>query len=524
MGTLARTGTLHVSMLALALVASFETAHAAPPGPCNLNDPNAQNTLGPNQEAFYRSLAGNQYFTNAGNTISVTSNASGGTSIGSAEASTAVISELMAERRVREAIACPAGYEKVEGVCRPVRPRLSSGHRSKPKPSSSPSSTLSRDRAAQPSTQFSPEAQPELFRQNSVWSEARYDYEKRTGLGTPGAPASRTQSTVELLVGGDRTFQSGSTQLIIGGLGSLSSIKQQFNTVQNEVRDTPFHVDIPSFDPNTGDPITVPYDYLLPASHRINTQQEQTLKGFGGGLTASISRDGFFADGLFKADFFTLNRTTVSSDAFPRRLEAWFNQPSQANPGCINVGYPMPPGSGGFSDTLFATPYSLTDIQNSASPMRQASTTAVNFVISENIGYHFATGPISWAEPFVGGSFTYSAYGSNAAALGLRDGQDLRLQAGIRLGVTTALADTGILSASFAQVIYSDVYINGFVTNSDGFSAGFLLADQGKLRFQSIATARLLLPNGFSFYLQAQGRWGDDYLGYGGRGGIRYEY
>jgi hypothetical protein len=518
--------TRQVSLAFLGLIASFDAASAQPPTGCNLNTLGGPaNTLGPGQLPFYQSLPGSQYFTNAGNTVAGSSTPASGTSISAVEASTSVVTELVAGRRVQEAMACSVGYEKVGGVCQPVRTRTASERRYTPKPSSmtsisgtAPSQTASPSRQQGP--QFQTEAQPERLTSNAVWSEAFYDYENRSGLGTALAPASRTQQTSELLFGGDHTFRSGDTQLIVGALGSISSIKQTFSSSSNVVQNTSYSAPVTD---NFG--VTTNFDYVLPASHSINSQEDQTLKGGGGGLTASITHGGLFADGLFKSDFLNLNRNSLSSDTYPTQLSAVFNNVGPQL-GCINVGYPGnsvgPPTFPMFNPNLFATPYNLTSPQAFFKALSQG-TTNVNFVLAESIGYHFAIGPSTWVEPLVGGSYTYSAYGSNAAALGLQNGQDIRLQAGARVGAAT-LTDRGILTASFAQIIYSDVYIHGYVTNADGFSAGYLLADQGKIRGQSIATAKMNLPNGFSFFLQCQARYGNDYWAYGGRVGARYDF
>ena len=63
-----------------------------------------------------------------------------------------------------------------------------------------------------------------------------------------------------------------------------------------------------------------------------------------------------------------------------------------------------------------------------------------------------------------------------------------------------------------------------FVTNADGFSAGALLADQGKVRLQSILTSKVSLQNGLSIFLEGQARVGNDYWAYGGRVGSRFEF
>ena len=523
-------------LLFLALIVSFDVAYAQSQPNCSLTF-NANNQLSQQQLAQLQSIPGSQYFTNAGNLISTPGTlGAAASSISATEASTSVVTELIASRRVQEAKVCSAGYENVGGVCQPVRTKVSE-RRSSPQPKSSSMTSIWGTTPPAPTSQTGrQDLQPTLQTQfeplpsKSIWSEAVYDYEKRSGLGTPLAPASRTQQTSELLFGGDHTFRNGDTQLVVGALGSLSTIKQTFNSSSNSNQNTIFSVDLsnPTFGAQAYDPALGPvvFDYTIPTNHAFASQEQQTLKGGGGGLTASLTRGGFFSDSLFKADFMDLNRTTVSSDTYATQLtNAIFEQQQNGQDGCINVvkvnnGVPTPITN----SQLINPPYTLSGRQTFFSAPLSQATTATNLVLGENLGWHFAIGPSTWVEPFVGGSYNYSVYGSNAAALGLQAGQDLRLQAGARFGITTAVADRGVLTASFAQVIYSDVYIHGYVTNADGLSAGYLLADQGRLRLQSIVSARINLPNGFSFFLQCQARYGSDYFGYGGRVGARYDF
>ena len=59
-------------------------------------------------------------FTNVNNAYPAGSTPAG-TSLAAAEASTAQVMELVAQRRATEAEACPAGSVRLGGVCQPVR-------------------------------------------------------------------------------------------------------------------------------------------------------------------------------------------------------------------------------------------------------------------------------------------------------------------------------------------------------------------------------------------------------------------
>jgi hypothetical protein len=503
---------------------------------CSLNssqnpDPTQQALANQAAQAQFAQDPAKAFLTNAGNTISASSSASAsGTSLSGTEASTSLVSELIAQRRVQEALICPAGFDKIGGICQPSRKitsvERSSGSRSK----SSPMTSLTGNA---PSVQATPQAKPSEVHfepqyansTNAVWAEAFYDFEKRTGLGSALSPASRTQETYGTVFGADRAFRVGDTQLVLGALGSVSKINQSFSpTSSSGLQNTTFSVDLTNFG-YTGNTI---YDYNIAVNHSLVTQEQQTLSGAGGGFTASISRGGFFSDGLFKFDLLDLTRTGVSSDTHPTQLtinkveqqgQSVNGGPLGAQDGCIAVtnNPSSPPG------VFVPNPYSITNLQTTFSTSI-LTTTASNFVLADYIGYHFDLQNGFWLEPLVGAAYTYSTYGSNAAALGLQDGQDVRVQGGGRFGLTTLTSSGGIWTTSLTELVYSDVLIRGFVTNADGFSAGYLLADQGKVRLQSILTSKLALRNGLSLYLECQGRVGNDYYAYGGRVGARLEF
>lgn len=482
-----------------------------------------------NADAKARFGANPRYLTSQGNFTGPGSSGGGGTSVTGTEASTTMVAELVAQRRVQEALSCPIGYTRINGSCQPERRTVTDerASRSLPKtgsmtsltgktPSSSATSKTD-ERKLTPQTDIIP-----ALSSNAVWSEAFYDYERRTGLGTTQAPADRTQQTFGMVFGADRTLRSGDTQLVLGALGSLSSTKQSFNSSSSAIQNTTYTIDLFQQGVATYQPGDV-YDYVFPMTHAFSTFEQQTLKGGGVGLTASVSRGGFFADGLFKADFLTLKRTTLASDAYLATLNVnSFEQKGQGKgqDGCINVVN----NNGLNGPELFPQdPYSFSGLQTFLNTFTQ-STTAANFVFAETFGYHFDLRSGYWVEPLVGAIYTFSAYGSNAAMLGLQDGQDLRLQAGLRLGASKLVGDRGIWTASLTEIVYSDVLIRGYVTNADGFSAGYLAADQGKIRLQSILTSKLSLQNGLSFFLECQGRVGNNYYGYGGRAGARFEF
>ena len=289
------------------------------------------------------------FLSDQGNAVSATNAPStAGTSISGTEASTSFVTELIAQRRVQETQICPVGFERIGGICQLVRKNVlqerSSSARSKP-------STMTSLTGRAPSTQPRPPARPADLEikpesgakgSNAFWAEAFYDYEKRTGLGSPLAPASRAQQTSEFLFGGDHTFQNGDTRLVLGALGSFSRINQSFSrSVPNAIQDTLYTVDLSNVNGGNFLPPNNLYDYVIPTNHSFTTQERQTLSGFGGGITASISRGGFFSDGLFKFNLLNLTRTSTSSDTYLRQLSIAQVNDNEQNfadqVGCISV-------------------------------------------------------------------------------------------------------------------------------------------------------------------------------------------
>jgi hypothetical protein len=336
-------------------------------------------------------------------------------------------------------------------------------------------------------------------------------------LGTAAAPASRSQRSSGLLFGADHTFQSENGQVLLGVLGGLSETTQNFTRSSSGQQWTDYNVDISRVWNSV--PRGTTYDYQVLTNHALQNQETQTLKGGDLGLTAAVSRGGFFSDSLVKMDLLNLNRTPTTFDTFDSQL----NVPYVNTRGCIFVGYRnRPPG-------VPAGSIDPTNVPSTSNPQTRTtvilqSTAQQNFIVADNIGYHFNLEWGYWIEPLVGFQYTYTTYGSNAADLGLIDGQALRLQGGARFGVTQLVSDTAFWTGSFTGLLYSDVVVRGFVTNSDGFSSGALLADQGKIRFQGILNSRLQFSNGVSIFLECQGRGGSDYWGVGGRIGGRYEF
>lgn len=155
----------------------------------------------------------------------------------------------------------------------------------------------------------------------------------------------------------------------------------------------------------------------------------------------------------------------------------------------------------------------------------QQSTAMTNFIVASNANYRFELSPSHYLEPTVGLRWTHTDFGGNAPALGVRDGEALRVQGGLRLGTRFTTPDGWIWQTSVTGLLYSDVSLSGFVAPSGTpLLPNTPLVDEGKLRAMGILDARVDVGYGYTIYGDVEVRGGDDVIGFGSRLGIRYQW
>jgi len=154
-------------------------------------------------------------------------------------------------------------------------------------------------------------------------------------------------------------------------------------------------------------------------------------------------------------------------------------------------------------------------------PTGTGSTSLTDLLIASNIYYRRNMGHY-WLEPTAGIRYIHSYFGDGAAALGVGDGDALRLQAGVRIGSDWVDIERRLWTVSFLAGIYSDVVVNGFTAGGPGNVA--LQTDEGKVRALGQLRAKVTVRDGLSYYGQAEVRGGEDYWGVGGKLGVRYEW
>ena len=209
------------------------------------------------------------------------------------------------------------------------------------------------------------------------------------------------------------------------------------------------------------------------------------LSGPSVGAYATYFLNGFSTDLTLKVDFLHLNETFTESLAFS----------DGTNP----------------DGTTFAAGAGSTNLNN--------------YGIVWNIQQKIFLSNATWIEPTVGLRYYIADYDSDAAALGLADGHVLRLQAGARLG-TQFLWNNVVVTPILTGLVYGDATVSGLAVTDAAFigSAGGVAsaATEGKVRGQGIGAVKFDYGNGVSSFVQADIRGGSDYIGYGGRAGVRY--
>jgi hypothetical protein len=154
------------------------------------------------------------------------------------------------------------------------------------------------------------------------------------------------------------------------------------------------------------------------------------------------------------------------------------------------------------------------------------SANVTNFVAASNYQYRFPMSAAVWVEPTVGYRYTNSSYDAGAAALGLQDGYDWRVQGGARLGIESFWNSVHV-TTTITGLAYSDVKIvGGPITSGAGgaFAGTTIPSDQGKVRGEGIFLANFDYGRGFSTFVQAEVRGGSGLIGGGGRVGARLDF
>jgi hypothetical protein len=381
--------------------------------------------------------------------------------------------EAVEKRRNEEAQRCPEGFERSGGGCR--RTAQNAPARSRTAPGSSQSTMTEPVRTARRTAPAEPapmlyKAPPMVYDpvRYAVWGQGFGDYERRTGSGVSTS----------------------------GGIGGG-----------------------PGPGPGPGGAVSV-----IP----VDLGRTTTTWGFNGGADAT------YRNVLGTGDIFIAGLLTgyMSSDVSfaATSLKARIDGPS--------VGGYITYLNGPFSGDLLArvdflgVHESFSDLLNfnlgvNAGTVQQSgsgSTNLNNYVVAGNLNYRLWQVYAWWIEPTAGFRYIDSAYDSSAAALGLANGHDWRVQGGLRFGTDFYWGATHV-TPTLTGLVYDDVEVTGGVVTGGIFPLTPIIpSDQGKVRGQGIFNVNFDYGNGVSAFVQGDVRGGSDLLGGGGRAGIRYQW
>jgi hypothetical protein len=400
--------------------------------------------------------------------------------------------EAVEKRRNEEAQRCPNGFERVGGSCRRIAERTS-----EPPPRRTAGSTMStitqparvserqpterqpterratERRTTEQSAKERPTGQPATRRKQAVYKAPPMIYEpvRYAVWGQGFGDYERRTGTGSLGSGIGGGGIGATTQ--IANLGRASSTEGFSGGLDATFRNVGFLNDILIAGVLTG--------YQSSTSTFQATSLKARIDGPSAGVFATYLNGPFSADLLARVDFLRINETF--SDVL------------------------------NFSAGVGPIPYS-----------GSGSTNLNDYIVAGDANYRFAMTPVYWLEPTAGFRFTYSDYDRTAAALGLKNGDDLRLLGGLRVG-TDLYWGTVRVTPTLTGLAYDDVLITGQVVSGGGFAVTPVIPlDAGKVRGEGIFAVNFDYGNGLSAFALADIRGGEDLFGAGGRAGIRYQW
>lgn len=298
-----------------------------------------------------------------------------------------------------------------------------------------------------------------------TWSEAYVDYERHTNLA-PAVQANltRVSRSAGYVSGIDREVQRGDgSKMLIGLLGGSNKSYSRFS-------------DSPTVT------VTVPQGGATAVHEQTASERSTTTHGMLlGAYTSFIAPNGLGIDLLASANIYDLSKRALIDER----------------------------------DVTCTTRVSWLSDQ---------TTDAVDYTLAANIQKRYELGGNRWWEPTAGIRFTYSSFGGNAADLGLKDGQLVRLQAGGRIGWDHYKSEGYLFQTSLGLFAYSDVLVDGYIANSSGLPPSAAKADEGKIRGLAQLQFKIDTLNGAQYYWQGSVRGGEDVIGATGKVGMRWEW
>ena len=150
------------------------------------------------------------------------------------------------------------------------------------------------------------------------------------------------------------------------------------------------------------------------------------------------------------------------------------------------------------------------------------TTSETNTNVASNVYYRFYADNRIWIEPTAGFRYSHTSYGDGASALFITDGDEWRIQGGVRVGTDGHIGGY-FWRASILGGIYDDVSISGYTSNAIPGS-GSAKIDEGKVRGICSLFGSIYDGQGKTFFAQVDVYGGQDVVGVTGKVGARWQW
>jgi hypothetical protein len=150
------------------------------------------------------------------------------------------------------------------------------------------------------------------------------------------------------------------------------------------------------------------------------------------------------------------------------------------------------------------------------------TTSETNTNVASNVYYRFYADDRIWIEPTAGFRYSHTSYGDGASALLITDGDELRIQGGVRVGTDGHIGGY-FWRASILGGIYDDVSISGYTLDTIPGS-GSAKIDEGKVRGICSLFGSIYDGQGKTFFAQVDVYGGQDVVGVNGKVGARWQW
>ena len=150
------------------------------------------------------------------------------------------------------------------------------------------------------------------------------------------------------------------------------------------------------------------------------------------------------------------------------------------------------------------------------------TTSETNTNVASNVYYRFYADNRIWIEPTAGFRYSHTSYGDGASALFITDGDEWRIQGGVRVG-TDGYIGGYFWRASILGGIYDDVSISGYTLDTIPGS-GSAKIDEGKVRGICSLFGSIYDGQGKTFFAQVDVYGGQDVVGVTGKVGARWQW